>query len=110
MDKDLIGIGAIGLGLAFGNLGLALIGGAVLLDPPRVKIPVRHEGSMKGYKVHENEEARHKALDRAVKEFGYKKAMDKLNALYVFNKNKHKDIASIVEKDKQYIQNKYKGE
>ena len=57
---------------------------------------IKHEGSLTelGYNLHEGEEARESALNKAVRKYGYARTVEKVNALHVLNKghaeNEHK--------------------
>lgn len=50
---------------------------------------------------------RRAALRRAAKQLGWLYLVRKLNALYVFNKNRHAALAARFRKDREYVSAQY---
>ncbi len=66
---------------------------------------IKHPGSLTnlGYKEHESPAKRRRALNKAVRKFGYKKTQDKLVALEVLNKNRNPEFSNTVRADMNYL-------
>lgn len=88
------------------NGGMFYIKNGVKIYVPRGPIPITHAGSLSelGYTVHKSERARRTALRKAIDLYGPVTTLRRVNALYVFNKNKHPDLAAIYHKDKDFIE------
>ena len=72
---------------------------------PRGPVAITHPSSLTdlGYVVHKSDRARHIALRKAVNLYGQTTVLRRINALYVFNKNRHPDVAEIYQEDKAYV-------
>jgi hypothetical protein len=70
-----------------------------------VAIPVVHVGSLTqfGYSMREPARDRQRALRKAAQFFGVGETERKVNALYVFNKNRHPSLARIAQSDKAFL-------
>ncbi len=68
-----------------------------------VAIAVRHKGGLYGYHVHASARARQSALRRAVAATSRGEVMKRVNALYVFSKNRAPNLAQVYQRDKDYI-------
>jgi hypothetical protein len=66
---------------------------------------IKHKGSLTrlGYYEHESADKRRRALNKAVRKFGYKKTQDKLVALEVLNKNRNPEFSDTVKADMNYL-------
>jgi hypothetical protein len=66
---------------------------------------IKNKGSLTrvGYREKKDALARHRALDKAVRKYGYKKTMDKVNDLYVLNKNKANETVRNLQADKNFL-------
>lgn len=75
----------------------------------KVRISISKPGSLSkyGYSMSKTAASRHKALSKAVKAYGYGSIMRKVNAIYVFNKKKHPDLARKASRDKSWLREKY---
>lgn len=75
-------------------------------SPRKIKVlPKLKKGSLTslGYGIHESSTARHGALKKALKKYGYSSLIKKLNVLVVYNKNAHPDIAQTAHSDMMYV-------
>jgi hypothetical protein len=59
--------------------------------------------SQYGYASDKKAEERHKALKKASKKFGSTSVFRKLNALYVYNKNKSPERANTFKSDRDFV-------
>ena len=75
----------------------------------RVRIPITGKGDLTslGYRMNYSASARHKALSKAVRLYGYQSTMGKINALYVFNKNNHPSLSRIASADKKWLKENF---
>jgi hypothetical protein len=75
----------------------------------RILIPVTHPGTLTGlgYSMSKSKYSRHRALNKALKLYGYAMLMRKLNILYTFNKKRNPKIAAIAEEDKKWLMKKH---
>ena len=76
-------------------------------SPVRIKITA--PGSLQGYKLSQSASVRRKHLASAVKKKGYGHVMKKVNALYIFNRNKYPSKGKLLSSDKKWLSKKYKG-
>ena len=60
-----------------------------------------------GYSIRKSDEARHRALAKAVKEDGALTVYKRLNLLYVWNKNNNPDIARVAKEDMEWVGKTY---
>lgn len=60
-----------------------------------------------GYSASYSDRDRHAALDKVVRHEGYATAVQRVNALYVLNKNRAPKLASVYEGDVKYLKNKH---
>lgn len=76
----------------------------------RRKIKIRRPGSLKklGYDPDYSRHARHIALGKAVRKYGYGTTVRKLNAVRVLTKRKDKKHSRIYEQDLKWLQKRYK--
>jgi Family of unknown function (DUF5771) len=76
-----------------------------------VKIVLHHERSLKkyGYEMHAPASLRHAALERAVHEYGPTYLIKKLNVLYIYHKNIHKELGKIARSNMHWVQKHLKG-
>lgn len=73
-----------------------------------IKIKVKGELTGVGYGSKDETSVRRAALRRAIKKYGKPVSIyRKLNALYVFNKNKHVTRAQIFKRDRNWIRKTY---
>jgi hypothetical protein len=70
-------------------------------------LPSLKKGSLTkyGYSVHNSAELRHKALKKALKEYGYSSLIKKLNAVKILTKNTHPSTSRIYGQDIKFLQN-----
>lgn len=75
----------------------------------RKVIPKLKRGTLSkfGYSLYGSDSSRHRALDKAVKEYGPGTVIKKLNAVAVLNKNNHPAASNVYRFDIHYIQTKY---
>lgn len=73
---------------------------------------IRSQGSLIsiGYTLNDNKSMRHTSLKRAVKKYGYKATMAKLNILHIYNRKRSLSLSKKIEKDKKYIRETYAKE
>ena len=73
-----------------------------------VTISIKHRGELRSLGYHTRSPARLRqiALNRAIQQYGRTPVFHKINALYVFSKNRYPDLARIYQKDKAYINRK----
>ena len=71
---------------------------------------IRHEGALlrHGYNEEEGERSRHEALERAVRQDGYAKTEQRVNALAVINKG-HASRHTELESDLRWLHERYRG-
>jgi hypothetical protein len=62
-----------------------------------------------GYSMSKTAAQRHYALSRAVSAYGYLPVMRKVNVLFVFNKNRHSNLAKVATSDKKWLMKTYKN-
>lgn len=76
---------------------------------PKIKIPIKYKNDLKqfGYSVYASDHVRHRALTQAVREYGPLPVFRKLNALVIFNKNRHPLLSSMFKKDRTFIKKKF---
>ena len=69
------------------------------------KIKIKHPGSLKKYGYDPDYPAakRHKALRKLLKKYGYKKLIQKLNAVRVLTKNSNPKYSRIYKRDMEYV-------
>lgn len=74
-------------------------------------ICIEHPGSLKryGYDPDKSERARHMALKKAVRVYGYRKVIQKLNAVRVLTKNTNPKYSRIYKKDMDWLREVYRG-
>lgn len=72
-------------------------------------IPKLKKGELKqfGYSASSSAASRHRALAKAIKEYGDLSVFRKINVLYIFNKNKNPTLASKFNSDKKWIHQTY---
>lgn len=72
-------------------------------------IPKLKEGTLRsqGYDTKESASDRHAALRRAVRKYGYRTVMGKVNAVYVLNRNK--PVGRVFESDKNWLKKTYRS-
>jgi hypothetical protein len=77
---------------------------------PKVRIKLKHEGSLTrlGYREHEPAKTRRRALGKAVRSFGYRKTSEKLTALQVLNKRQNPEFTQVVESDRTWLRQTYR--
>ena len=70
-------------------------------------IPKLKKGTLRsqGYDTKESASDRHAALRRAVRKYGYRTVMGKVNAVYVLNRNK--PVGRVFESDKTWLKETY---
>ena len=76
---------------------------------PRL-IEIKEKGALRrhGYSVKKSEEARHRALAKAIKEYGALSVYRKLNAQYVFRKRYDPRTAAIFKSDAEWVRGNFK--
>ena len=62
-----------------------------------------------GYSTRKSDNIRHRALLKASDKYGAGSVLKKLNAVYVYNRNRAPFASSVFEKDKKWLHNKYVG-
>ena len=67
------------------------------------------KGGLSGYKINDPLKTKRKVLDILVIEYGYSTIVKRLNILAIYNKNKNPLYSSIIRKDIEYLQNKYRN-
>jgi len=74
-----------------------------------VRIVIKNKGSLTklGYSMSKSSQSRHVALGKAVRKYGYRSVMGKVNALYVFNKNNNPSLAKKASSDKKWLKKTY---
>lgn len=77
----------------------------------RKRIKLKHEGSLTklGYHEHEPAKARHRALGKAERKYGYKSTTDKLIALQVLNENRNPEFSRVAKQDRSWLRTEYRG-
>jgi hypothetical protein len=70
----------------------------------KIVLKKRDTLSKHGYAARISERKRRKALRGAVKEHGHLYVIRKLNVLYIYNKNRHPDLAEIFRGDMKFVQ------
>jgi len=60
-----------------------------------------------GYSSANPDNSRDKSLDKAVNEYGSTSVFRKLNALYVYNKNRSPKMSTLFKKDRDYVKKTY---
>ncbi|MGQ4834530.1 MAG: hypothetical protein ACP6IS_11635 [Candidatus Asgardarchaeia archaeon] len=78
--------------------------------PRKRGIKIKRPGSLKkiGYDPDHSKHARHIALGKAVKRYGYGTTVRKLNAIRVLTKRRDRKHSRIYEQDLKWLQKKYK--
>jgi hypothetical protein len=71
---------------------------------------IKHQGSLTrlGYREHESPKARHRALNRAVRRYGYKKTVEKVNDLAVLNKHQNREFERALKSDMNFLREHHK--
>ena len=74
-----------------------------------IRIPIRkgHSLSKHNYHSYVDLDTRRNALKKAVMEYDALSVYRKLNALYIFNKNKHPSKANIFKRDRNWVKKTY---
>jgi hypothetical protein len=75
----------------------------------KVRIPVT-KGKMHGYSLSDSLDHRRKILHKIAKKDTWEEVVKRLNVLYIYNKNKHPEIAQKFKRDMIYIQRLYEKE
>lgn len=73
-------------------------------SPVRIKLTAIGSLSKFGYHADKSVESRHAALRKAVKANGYTEVIRRLNVLYIYNKNRHPDLAQKFKLDMTWVQ------
>ena len=60
-----------------------------------------------GYSSKKSQLSRHRALGKAVREFGWKTVKNKIQVLVIFNKNKNPELSALFVSDRDWIKAKY---
>ena len=74
-------------------------------------IHIKHQKDLKkyGYDPDKSPLARHRALLKCVKAYGYARTIDKLNAIQVLTKNTEPKYSRIYRSDKNWLREHFKG-
>jgi hypothetical protein len=72
----------------------------------KVRIPVQ-KGKLPNYHLSDPKEYRRNILNKIAKKDTWEEVVKRLNVLYIYNKNKHPEIASKFKRDMKYIHNLY---
>lgn len=79
----------------------------------KVHIVIKHPGVLGDYGYHDVKTTtvahRHAALRRASRALGWLYLIRKLNALFVFNKDRHPDVAALFKADREYASAQHKA-
>ena len=73
---------------------------------PKIVVPALKKGKLSkyGYAANSENDARHKALRKALKEYGYAGVIKKLNAVKILSRNTNPRVSSIYASDIEYLQ------
>lgn len=69
-----------------------------------VKIKLDPSKHIEGYRARNAQQTRRAALRLTIEERGYVPLIRRLNVLYIYNKNRHPELASVFKSDMQYVQ------
>ena len=72
----------------------------------RVRIHVT-KGSLHGYSLYDKRADRREVLKKLAKKDTWETVVKRLNALYIYNKNKHPEVAAKFKRDMQFIQKEF---
>ena len=71
-----------------------------------IRIPVT-KGSLHGYNLDDKRDHRRKILRKLAKKDTWETVVKRLNVLYIYNKNRHPEIAGKFRRDMKYIQKEF---